>query len=117
MADVATAMADAAQNAIFATVTNYYLSLHTGDPGATGASEGSEGRQAIQFGASSGGTQASTTSQTWASAVGGTYTYFGIWSAASSGTYKRGGALTASISPPAASQITVAIGAITLTAS
>jgi|ERR1019366_761257 hypothetical protein len=117
MSDVSTAMADAAQNAIFATSTNYYLSLHTGDPAATGANEGSEGRQAIQFGASSTGTQASTTAQVWASAVGGTYPYFGIWSAASSGTYKRGGALTSTISPPAAASITFAIGAITLTAS
>lgn len=117
MTDVSTAMADAAQNAIFATSTNYYLSLHTADPAATGANEGSEGRQAIQFGASSSGTQASTTGQTWASAVGGTYTYFGIWTASSGGTYRRGGSLTPSISPPTTASITFAIGAITLTAS
>lgn len=116
MSDVSTAMADAAQNAIFATVTTYYLSLHTGDPGASGATEGSEGRKAIQFGASSSGSQASTTGQTWASAVGGTYTNFGIWTASSGGTYRRGGALTAGITVPATSSIIFAIGAIVFTA-
>jgi hypothetical protein len=118
MPDVPSAQADLAQNAILATSTNYYLSLHTADPGTSGSSEGTDGRQAIQFAASSGGSQASNTSQLWASAVGGqTYTYFGVWTASSGGTYKRGGSLNSAIVPPAAAQITVASGAIILTAS
>lgn len=118
MADVPNTGLDAAQNAIISSATTYYLSLHTADPGKTGASEGTDGRQSIQFGASSSGTQSSSTGQTWSSAVGGqTYTYFGIWSASTGGTYIRGGSLSASITPPAASQITFAIGAVTFTAS
>jgi len=117
LTDVASASEDAAQNAILATGTTYYLSLHTADPGTTGASESGEGRQAITFAASSGGTQASNSAQTWASAVGGTYGYFGVWTALTGGTYKRGGQLTGSISPPVGAQIAVASGAITFTAS
>lgn len=118
MSDVASAELDAAQNAIINSSTTYYLSLHTADPGQTGAHEGGDGRQAITFGASSGGTQTSTDAQTWSSAAGGsTYTNFGIWTAASGGTYLRGGSLASSITPPAGAEIVVASGGITLTAS
>jgi hypothetical protein len=116
MPDVAIAELDAAQNAIIVSGTTYYLSLHTADPGATGASESSEGRKAITFGASSNGTQTSTNAQNWASAVGGSYTNFGLWTAASGGTYLRGGALTPPISPTSGSAINFATGEFTLTA-
>ena len=119
MSDFPTAQQDAALDAIITTGTTYYLSLHTADPAQTGANEGGDGRQSIVFGnAASAGSKASTTNQTWSSAVGGyTYTYFGIWSAASGGTYKCGGPLASGITPPASSQITVATGAIAFTAS
>lgn len=118
MSDVPNASLDAAQQAIITPSTTYYLSLHTADPGQSGASEGTDGRQAITFGNSSSGTQASTNTQTWSSAVGGqTYTYFGIWTLASGGTYKRGGQLAAPITPPASSIIQFPTGNVTLTAS
>ena len=117
MARITTAEADVAQNAAIVPSTTYYLSLHTADPGTTGAGEGTDGRKSITFASSSGGTQSSSSAQSWPSAVGGqTYVYFGIWTAATSGTYLRGGTLT-SITPSAGSTITVASGAITLTAS
>lgn len=117
MSQVPNAGLDAAQNAIIASATTYYLGLNTGDPGKTGASEGGDGRQAIQFGASSSGSQASTDAQTWSSAVGGyTYTYFSVWSASSGGTYERGGQLSSSIDPTAGQEIEFAIGAVTFTA-
>lgn len=116
MARIATAEADAAQNAVLVPSTTYYLSLHTADPVATGTGEGTDGRKAITFGSSSSGTQASTNAQSWASAAGGqTYQWFGVWTAATGGTYLRGGTLT-SITPGAGSTISVATGAITLTA-
>jgi hypothetical protein len=117
MPRITTAQADAAQNAAIVPATGYFLSLHTADPGITGASESTEGRKAITFASSSGGTQASNSSQSWPSAVGGTYTHFGVWTAVTAGTYLRGGQLGASISPPAASTISVASGGITFTAS
>lgn len=115
---VPSAKADAAQNAILATATTYYLSLHTASPGTAGNNEGPDGRQAIQFNASSSGTQTSSTSQAWSSAVGGnTYGWFGVWSASTGGTYIRGGTLTSNITPGAGAQINVASGAISFTAS
>lgn len=117
MPRITTAQADVAQDAVIVPSTTYYLSLHTGDPGTTGASEGTDGRKAITFAASSGGSQASSNAQSWPTAVGGqTYAYFGIWTAASGGTYRRGGTLT-SITPSAGATISIASGAITLTAS
>src|SRR5580765_3990565 len=117
MPRISTAEADVAQNAAIVPGTTYYLSLHTGDPGTTGASEGTDGRKAITFASSSGGTQASNLAQSWPSAVGGqTYAFFGLWTAASAGTYLRGGTLT-SITPSAGATISIASGAITLTAS
>lgn len=120
MPRITTVEADAAQNAAIVPATVYYLSLHTADPGITGASEGTDGRKAITFTASSGGTQVSggaSGSQSWPSAVGGqTYTFYGIWTTITAGTYLRGGTLT-SITPPAAATISVAAGAIQFTAS
>src|SRR5215471_20997525 len=107
MARISTAQADVAQNAVLSSATTYYLSLHTADPGATGTGEGTDGRKAITFAASSGGSQASSNNQTWAAAVGGqTYQFFGVWTAATSGTYLRGGTLT-SITPGAGATINV----------
>lgn len=116
--DFPTTNLDAALGAIFSTATTYYLGLNTASPGQTGANEGTDGRQALQFAAASGGSMASSDSQTWSSAVGGqTYADFSIWSAATSGTYEGGGTLTASITPSAGTQISVATGGITITAS
>jgi hypothetical protein len=118
MSDVAPTQLDAAQDAILGTGTTYFLSLHTADPGQTGASEGTDGRQAITFAASSNGTQASNDAQSWASAKGGqTYTDFGIWTAATGGNYLRGGPLNGSYTPTAGQPIDFASGAVTLTAS
>jgi hypothetical protein len=118
MPRIATAQADSAQNAVLVPSTGYFLSLHTGDPGTTGGNEGTDGRKGITFASSSGGTQASSNSQSWPSAVGGqTYGYFGVWTAATAGTYLRGGALLSSITPGVGASISVATGAITVTAS
>lgn len=118
MPRINSAQADVAQNAVLGAGTTYYLSLHTADPGTAGSSEGSDGRKAITFGASSGGSQASTNSQSWSSAVGGqSYPYFGVWTAATAGSYLRGGTLTSTITPAAGATISVATGAIVLTAS
>jgi hypothetical protein len=116
MPRIATAQADVAQNAVLVPSTTYYLGLNTGDPTNTGAGEGTDGRKAITFSASSGGSQPSSNAQSWPSANGGqTYAYFSIWSATSGGSYLRGGTLT-SITPSVGATISVAAGAITLTA-
>jgi len=118
MPNVPGAGEDAANNAIVIPSTTYYLSLHTANPAQTGTGEGPDGRESIVFNSSSSGTQASTTTQTWPTVVGGnTYGYFGIWTAASGGTFVRGGVLTLSLpTPTAGSEIVISAGGITLLA-
>lgn len=120
MADLATPAANAAVNAVTALIG--FLSLHTTDPSTTGANEvtgGSYARQAITFGAASGGTATSTNSQTFANlpAIGGNV-WIGTWTLVSAGVYEWGGASAAVTGPiPAGASIVFATGAVTGTAS
>lgn len=78
-----------------------YVSLHTADPGTSGASEVTGGspayaRQACAWAAASGGSMALAAGETFNVPGGTTVTHFGVWSAAMSGTFYGGGALSAS---------------------
>ena len=78
-----------------------YLSLHTADPGGTGASEVTGGspayaRKAVTWNAASGGAGHIASSVTFDVPGSTTVAYFGMWSASTSGTYYGGGALSAS---------------------
>ncbi len=124
MARLSTAQENAALTGTFInTATTYYLSLHSADPGTTGASEitgGSYVRQAITFAAASGGSTASASGQTFTGmpAEAGGCPYFGIWTASTAGTYLEGGTtsgLSGAIS--AGSTVTFASGATTFSAS
>lgn len=80
-----------------------HASLHTADPGSTGASEvtgGSYARVPITWNAASGGTKTLTAAVTLQIPSGTTITHFGLWSASSGGTFRGGGALDASQSFP-----------------
>ena len=76
-----------------------WISLHTGNPGTTGANEatgGSYGRQQTTWGAPSNGT--STGSElTFAGLVAASYTHWGAWSASTGGTFRHGNVLTPSM--------------------
>lgn len=71
------------------------ISLHTADPGTTGASEvtgGTYARVATTWGAASNGS--SVGSQVTLNVPAGvTVTHWGLWSAATGGTFEYGGAL------------------------
>lgn len=78
-----------------------YVSLHTGDPGTTGANEvsgGSYARQAATFTQSGSNPTVASNNGTiqypTATAAWGTVTHFGLWTAASGGNYLGGGAVT-----------------------
>lgn len=83
-------------------ITTVYLSLHNGDPGATGANEitgGSYIRQAITFAAASGGVIATSADLTFLDMPADTVTHVGIFDSATTGgtnVFEQGGALTAS---------------------
>ena len=96
------------------------VALHTASPSTTGANEnansGSYARQACSWNAASGGSKTNSSALTFS--TGGTVavTHFGTWSSATyaGGTYGIGGALASSVT---ATTITVAAGALTLSAS
>lgn len=83
-----------AVNAI--TALGSWISLHTGDPGTTGASEatgGSYARQQTTWPSASGG--AATGSEvTHGGLVAAAYGYFGVWSAVTGGVFEHGNSLT-----------------------
>lgn len=87
----------------FAAGANVYISLHTADPGETGASEvtgGSYARQAVNtttgWDAASGGATANAAAISFASMPAVTVTHVGIWDALTVGNNLWGGALTVS---------------------
>lgn len=83
--------------------TAIYVSLHTGDPGLTGANEvsgGSYARVAIttQFPAAASKTLDNDSEIAFTTATGswGTVTHVGVWTASSGGTFLIGDAVTTS---------------------
>ena len=109
-----------AVQAIVVPATTYYLSLHTDDPGTTGANEvtgGSYARQAVTFGSAAIGVSYSTNLQSFTGmpAESGGVPYFGIWTASTSGTYLFGGLTTnVGTSFPAGATVSFAIGLISV---
>lgn len=98
-----------------------FVSLHTADPTTTGGSEvtgGTYARVAVTWNAASGGTVTNSNALSINLPASTTASYFGIWSASSAGTYYIGGALSPSVTTGASAGIvTIAIGAISVTAS
>lgn len=105
-----------------------YISLHTADPGETGASEvaASNGyarepvtNNATNWPAAAAGSKANGTAVTMDTPTGagwGTVTHFGIWDALSAGNFLFGGALAVSNTINAGNVVEFAIGAIVCTA-
>lgn len=80
----------------FTPASTVYVSLHSADPGITGASEiTAAGRKAIAFNASSGGQVANGALIEFTGMPAATVTHLGLWSAASGGTFLWGGSVAA----------------------
>jgi hypothetical protein len=98
-----------------------YVSLHTADPGTTGASEvtgGTYARVAATWNTPSSGSVTNNAALSINLPASTTVTYFGVWSASTSGTYYIGGALSPSVTTGAsAGVVTIASAALTVTAS
>lgn len=94
-----------------------FVSLHTASPGLNGANEATGGgyaRQACAWNAASAGSKTNSSALTFTTAGSTAMTHFGTNSASTAGIYGIGGALNSSVT---AVTITVAAGAITLSAS
>lgn len=94
------AFSDAARNAARDGITDLavYASLHTADPGATGANELSGGspayaRQPVTLTPTGAGTANIATTATFDIPAGTTPSYAGLWSAATGGTFYGSDAL------------------------
>jgi hypothetical protein len=94
------ALSTSARNAAVDAITaiSGFASLHTADPGTTGASEVSGGspayaRKAISWNAASSGSAATTATVTFDIPTSTTVSYYGLWSASSGGTFRGGGSL------------------------
>jgi hypothetical protein len=99
-----------------------YMSLHTGSPGETGASNEVTGnayaRTAITFGANSGGAcsnDAATTFPTPTPSDWGTVSHFALWDASSAGNCLYYGALTSSVVTSAGVALSFPIGSVVVT--
>lgn len=94
--------------------TNTWVSLHTADPGATGASEyAGVTRQQFSVGSPSGGAVSNTATMTFTTSGATPVTHVGTWDAVTAGNYRIGAALG---TPVTATSITFAPGAVSFTA-
>ena len=108
---------DAICNATAFSVATPYISLHTADPGGTGAAEctgGSYARQLGSFGAAATGAASNDANVDFVSMPACTVTYMGVWTAVTVGTWLWGGILTASKVVNAGDTFRFAIGNLTL---
>lgn len=109
---------DAVYNNVSFAVAQTYISLHTGNPGETGASEvagGSYARQAGSFGAAAAGAVSNDAALLFTGMPASTITYVGVWDALAAGNFLWGGALTASVTFSAGAPGEFAIGALVAT--
>ena len=120
-----TGLSSAGEAAVLTPLTTIaYVSLHTADPGNTGASEVSGSAYArvgpVTFAnAGNNPTVASNSAIVtfpMASGSWGTVSYFGIWTAASGGTFQGSGALTTSKAVGNGDTARFLAGALTITA-
>jgi hypothetical protein len=109
---------DAVFNNVSLAVATPYISLHTADPGETGASEvtgGSYVRQAGSFAAASGGTITSDAAVNFTGMPAVTVTHVGVWDASTAGNFLWGGALAASQAVGVGNTFSIASGDIDVT--
>ena len=117
-ASVANKMLDAlAGRATYTAESGLYVKLHTGDPGAAGASNAATEttRKAVTFGsAASAGSISNTVAIQWTNIAGSQdASHFSVWDDVSAGTFKGSGTITAS-AYTAGDTFEIAIGALTL---
>jgi hypothetical protein len=96
-----------------------YSSLHTADPGITGASEctgGSYARQDTAFSAASDGASANTAQEEFTSMPACSITHVGLWDALSASNFMQAGAITGgSKTVNAGDTVRIAIGDLDVT--
>lgn len=101
-----------------ATISDFYVQLHTGDPGALGTASpfGDTTRQSPTFSAASGGAVTNSSAGQWTNlSAGGTISHVSFWTASTSGTFLGSDALEVPRTVSATDDFTIAVGDIDLT--
>jgi hypothetical protein len=101
----------------FTPPSTVYVSLHTADPGETGANEltgGGYSRKPVTFNAPSGGSMTNSADIDFPNMPAATITHVGLWDAASAGNFLWGGALTASKTTNAGDTFRIPAGQLTV---
>lgn len=92
-----------------------YVSLHTGDPGTTGANEmASCPRQAVSWNSAAGGIKTNSNALGFSNPGTSPATHWGTWDASTAGNYTIGGLLTSSVQ---AATINIAIAQLSISSS
>lgn len=120
---IASGQADAILDALCRSVAysdpaGFFLKLHTGDPGAAGASNAAANttRQAVTFSASSGGAITNSAAVTWLAVPNAeTYSHVSWWSASVAGTFLGSDDLAVSKVMQVGDDFEIAIGDVDIT--
>lgn len=115
---VANALRGGGNGTSFTAPASVYVKLHIGDPGEAGTANaaGNTTRQAVTFGASSGGVITSNADVTWTNvSTSETYSHVSLWDASSAGNCLGSGALAASKAVNAGDTFTISSGSLTYT--
>lgn len=94
-----------------------YVSLHTADPGTTGANEvtgGTYARQQAAFDAAGSGISLNSAIITFTLMPACTVAYFGIWDALAAGNFLWRGVVTVSQAVTVGNTVTIAAGALSV---
>lgn len=94
-----------------------YVKLHTGDPGEAGTSNAAAttSRQAVTFGAASGGVISLSNSPSWTSIANAeTISHVSVWDNSTAGNCWGSGALTASVTVGVGDTLTISAFTLTL---
>lgn len=111
----ANAVANILRNVAPSTYVNVYLSLHTGDPGATGASEvtgGSYVRKVCALTAAANKHTDNSSLIRFDLMPACTITHLGLWDASTAGNFLVGGALSGSSVIASGASVEFAVGAV-----
>lgn len=103
--------------AAFTAPSNFYLQLHTGDPGEAGTSNAATEttRQAASFGSASSGSITTSATVEWTNvSTTETYTHWSAWDASTAGNCLWYGALSASASVTAGDTFQITSLSLTL---
>lgn len=103
------------RNTAYTPAATVYATLHTADPNPAGGNEQtSYTRQALAFGASSGGSITTTADINFTSLPAGTDTHAGVYDALTVGNFLEGAALSASVTNAAGDTVQIVAGTFTI---